>query len=224
MSTLSEDELTGLYKVRKTIMEMLNDRGYLVEEFEIKMSKQEFLQKYGVNMKRQDLEILKAKRNNDEKKIYVFFPEGAKVGVKEMRPYAERLRQEEISQAIFVVQQKMTPKSHQFISEVSTMLHLEVFQVTTLLFLLIVFTCLICQEAELVVNVKDHAIVPEHQPLTNAEKKSLLERYTVKESQLPRIQINDPIARYYGLNRGQIVKIIRPSETAGRYVTYRYVV
>ncbi|KAH0674613.1 hypothetical protein KY284_025700 [Solanum tuberosum] len=207
MSTLSEDELTRLYKVRKTMMEMLNDRGYLVEEFEIKMSKQEFLQKYGVNMKRQDLEILKAKLNNDEKKIYVFFPEGAKVGVKEMRPYAERLRQEEISQAIFVVQQKLTPKSLQFISEVSTMLHLEVFQ-----------------EAELVVNVKDHAIVPEHQPLTNAEKKSLLERYTVKESQLPRIQFNDPIARYYGLNRGQIVKIIRPSETAGRYVTYRYVV
>ncbi|KAH0676619.1 hypothetical protein KY285_024420 [Solanum tuberosum] len=207
MSTLSEDELTRLYKVRKTMMEMLNDRGYLVEEFEIKMSKQEFLQKYGVNMKRQDLEILKAKRNNDEKKIYVFFPEGAKVGVKEMRPYAERLRQEEISQAIFVVQQKLTPKSHQFISEVSTMLHLEVFQ-----------------EAELVVNVKDHAIVPEHQPLTNEEKKSLLERYTVKESQLPRIQFNDPIAKYYGLKRGQIVKIIRPSETAGRYVTYRYVV
>ncbi|XP_015075941.1 DNA-directed RNA polymerases II and IV subunit 5A-like [Solanum pennellii] len=207
MSTLSEDEVTILYKVRKTVMEMLNDRGYLVEEFEIKMSKQEFLHKYGVNMKRGDLEILKARRNDDESKIYVFFPDGAKVGVKEMRPYAERLRQEDVSQAIFVVKQKLTPKSDQFISEVSTMLNLEVFQ-----------------EAELMVNVKDHAIVPEHQPLTKEEKKSLLEQYTVKESQLPRIQITDPIARYYGLKRGQVVKIIRPSETAGRYVTYRYVV
>ena len=56
-----------------------------------------------------------------------------------------------------------------------------------------------------------HSVAPDRaQVLMAEEKKTLLERYKVKDSQLPRIQFNDPVARYYGMQKGQVRRYALP--------------
>lgn len=60
------------------------------------------------------------------------------------------------------------------------------------------------------------AQVPEHHILSNEDKVALLKRYRLQESQLPRIQRTDPVARYFGVVKGQVRSPCAASEAAGR--------
>jgi DNA-directed RNA polymerase subunit H len=73
-------------------------------------------------------------------------------------------------------------------------------------------------------NIFDHDAVPKHEILTVEEREKLLAEYKVHPYQLPRIQTSDPALKAIGAKPGDIVRIIRKSPTAGKYVAYRYVV
>ncbi|KAI9143782.1 RNA polymerase [Paraphysoderma sedebokerense] len=206
MTDADEREVARLWRVHKTIHQLVNDRGYLVSQSELEMDLDTFRNTYGRGgtVDRAGLTFLVQKRDDPSDQLMVFFAEDKSVGVKPIRVYTERMVKQGIQKGIIIYQQSMTPSANKVIQTMSTKYNLESFQ-----------------EAELLVNITEHVLVPKHVVLTPEEKKTLLQRYRLKETQLPRIQISDPIARYYGLKRGQVVKIIRNSETAGRYITYR---
>lgn len=207
-----EQETYKLWRIRKTVMQLCHDRGYLVTQDELDQTLDQFKEQFGDKPSerrpgRSDLIVLVAHNDDPTDQMFVFFPDEPKVGIKTIKTYCQRMQEENIHRAIIVVQTGMTPSAKQSLGDMAPKYILEQFL-----------------EAELLVNITEHQLVPEHVIMTTEEKRELLLRYKLKESQLPRIQQNDPVARYYGLKRGHIVKIIRPSETAGRYITYRLLV
>lgn len=73
-------------------------------------------------------------------------------------------------------------------------------------------------------DVFKHELVPMHEILSEEERKAVLERYHVKPYQLPWIKADDPIVIILGAEPGDIIRIRSRSETAGEYISYRYVV
>lgn len=75
----------------------------------------------------------------------------------------------------------------------------------------------------LVVNLMHHVLQPKFEIVPQEQEKGILKEWCARsKTQFPMIKFHaDPVARYLGLIPGQLVKIIRPSETAGEYVKYR---
>ena len=73
-------------------------------------------------------------------------------------------------------------------------------------------------------NIFNHRLVPIHEILSSEERGNLLSEYRVQPYQLPRVNVSDPAVKAIGARPGDIVRIIRDSPTAGKYIAYRYVV
>lgn len=76
---------------------------------------------------------------------------------------------------------------------------------------------------ELQYNVSRHSLVPKHEPVRDEEAiQALVRAYALKTRfQFPIILASDPMARYLALRHGQLVRVTRPSPSAGTYQLYR---
>ncbi|XP_069681363.1 DNA-directed RNA polymerases I, II, and III subunit RPABC1 isoform X1 [Periplaneta americana] len=186
-----EAETYKLWRIRKTVMQLCHDRGYLVTQDELDQTLEQFKEQFGDKPSekrpaRSDLIVLVAHNDDPTDQMFVFFPDEPKIGIKTIKTYCQRMQEENIHRAIIVVQQGMTPSAKQSLVDMAPKYILEQFL-----------------ESELLINITEHELVPEHVVMTPEEKQELLARYKLKENQLMRIQAGDPVARYFGLKRGQ---------------------
>jgi DNA-directed RNA polymerases I, II, and III subunit RPABC1 len=136
--------------------------------------------------------------------IWIEFSTENTLGLRQMRAFTHFLTTGRYRTGILVTQAPITTAALRIIPAVAAEARINCFV-----------------EQELLFNITRHELVPQHVLLSTEEKLMVLQKYRVKETQLHKIQLTDPVARYMGLRRGQVVKIIRVSETAGRHATYR---
>jgi len=101
----------------------------------------------------------------------------------------------------FVIVSKITPKAYKQFIEYN---NLEVFF-----------------DDDMLINKIDHMFVPTHIILSQEEQDQIKKEYGFKRIEIGIIKQSDPIARYYNLKPGQIVRIERPSVNSGITVYFR---
>lgn len=74
------------------------------------------------------------------------------------------------------------------------------------------------------VNILEHALVPPCRILSDEERETLLRKYSIKPSQLPKILVSDPVVVVIGAKPGDILEMTRKSPVAGETLAYRIVV
>jgi len=73
-------------------------------------------------------------------------------------------------------------------------------------------------------NILDHELVPGHRIMEEEEIEQVLETYSITKVDLPKIKKSDPISKKLEAKAGDVLCIIRKSQTAGESTVYRFVI
>lgn len=190
------------FRVRKTSMEMLEDRGYEVSEEDKNMNYEDFTNRLEEN----SIQLIATHRMNPVKMVYVAFILDAKSFSKKDLVALKALMDEKYPTnevTVIIVQDKQTPQIAKELLNDEYKLY-EIFSMKNLMF-----------------NITHHEIVPRHILLNQEEIEMILKQYQTTRAQLPKLLTTDPVAKYYGMKAGDVCKIIRQSPMTGESYYYR---
>ena len=165
----------------------------------------EMIQQRGYVIIDQDDERILGTRENRstgaEEQICVFLTNTSKFNVESIQEYISMMKKMDVWHCIIVYRDNATPVAKKIVEELKDMV-IELFT-----------------EEELQYNITKHYLVPKHEI---AYKKGTVGCVNFKKKysdNIPIILKNDPISRFYGYERGDIIKVTRKNG----YVMYRIV-
>ncbi|KAK8106221.1 uncharacterized protein PG998_003314 [Apiospora kogelbergensis] len=221
----NERSIVRTWRAWRTVHEMAADRGYELTQEEVNLPLERFRERYISNEGTVNRSLLKfsARPSDDMMRkfqkpatpndpspgsdcgtIWIEFLDESTLGAEQMRKFGKFCAEHNYAAGVLVSNVAVSSSAKKEIAKFAQWTAIEWFL-----------------EDDLLINITHHDLVPRHVILSRDEKAALLKRYRLKETQLPRILVRDPVAKYLGMKRGQVVKIIRKSETAGRYASYR---
>lgn len=162
---------------------------------------EEMFQERGYKIIEQDDERILA--NKDSKnQICAFIPKiMTKFNVEKIQEYISMLKKMDIWHCLIVYKDTATPIAKKVVEESKDIL-IELFN-----------------EDELQYNITKHFLVPKHELVYKKKSKECEEFKKKYSDKFPIILKSDPVSRFYGYNKGDIIKITRKNG----YVMYRIV-
>ncbi|KAL2341433.1 hypothetical protein Fmac_009373 [Flemingia macrophylla] len=194
---------------RRTVLEMLQDRGYdVVHHANLASSLNEFRSRFGQKPNPQTLGFRVSHLCHPSNTVVVQVVFTGTDAIKKgtvTEIYSQIVDRQNLKGLILVVQSNMTPYARKDLE--NSPFKVEMFQINDLL-----------------VNITKHVLQPKYEVLTEDEKKALLTKYSLEDKQLPFMLKGDAIARYYGYEKGQVIKITHSGPLVESCITYRCVV
>ncbi|KAJ3053740.1 DNA-directed RNA polymerases II 24 kDa polypeptide (RNA polymerase II subunit 5) [Rhizophlyctis rosea] len=156
----NERAIARMWRVYKTCYEMVQDRGYVVSHSEVNILLDEFRQSKCPNgqVNKKEMQIMVEHRSTGQGLLVSFLVDES-VGIKPIRQVIEDMMVHKVERGIVVYPKTLTPGANKGLAEVQGTLTVETFT-----------------EAELLVNITKHVLVPKHEVMSDEEKKILLDR------------------------------------------------
>jgi len=208
--------LNKLTTSRKTIIEMMDLRGYQTDKYNNYSSKELDIMLKNMDKKlnynNMPLDMIFDHIDTDKQCVLKYII--SRVRVSNLKTLITELIEYELvkpyDDIIFIVKDKINnlePFYNLFNSFLTTnKIFIQIFSIDNL-----------------IRNITNHELVPKMRIVSEKEKEEIKKKYNIEtNSNLPLILKSDPAAMFYGVKSGDYIEITRTSETSGIYIAYRY--